>query len=155
MTRSRKFQNSPTAIGCIGTSGWTAKFKSHAKLNELYTYGYLSDGEGGGEYRENTDVDEREGGSEPNAAQPCVNVRAVFDSKTNLYWTELPLTAVAFPVTVRHERYSKAGTYGRVEYADQINKWIDSILQGAPASGTKKEKFGFQTATFTWSFERE
>lgn len=131
------------------------QFKSHAKLNESYTYGYLTDGEGGGEYRENTDVDEREGASDPNAAQPCVSVRAVFDSKTDLYWTELPLTRVEFPVTVRHATYSKAGTYGRVEHADEINKWIDSILQGAPASGTKTKQFGFQTATFTWSFVRE
>lgn len=131
------------------------QFKSHAKLNESYTYGYLTDGEGGGQYRENTDVDKREGDSDPKAAQPCVSVRAVFDSKTNLYWTELPLTMVEFPVTVRHETYSKAGTYGRVEHADEINKWIDSILQGAPASGTKKGKFGFETATFTWSFVRE
>jgi len=131
------------------------QFKSHAKLDETYIYGYLTDGEGGGEYRENTDVDEREGDSDPNAPQPCVGVQAVFDSKTDLYWTKLPLTEVEFPVTLRHETYSEAGTYGRVEHADEINEWIDSILQGAPASGTEKREFGFQTATFTWSFARE
>jgi len=131
------------------------QFKSHAQLNESYTYGYLTDGEGGGEYLENTDVDQRKGDSDPKAAQPCVSVRAVFDLKNNLYWTDLPLTAVEFPVTVRNATYSKAGTYGRVEHADEINKWIDSILQGAPASGTKKREFGFQTAIFTWSFVRE
>ena len=70
----------------------------------------------------------------PNAVQPCASVRAVFDSKTGLYWTELPLTKVEFPVTVRNATYARAGTYGRVEHADEINKWIDGILQGAPAS---------------------
>jgi len=130
------------------------QFKSHAKVNESYTFGYISDGEGGGQYYEISNVDTREGDSDPKALSPCALAQAVYDSKANLYWTDLPLTMVNFPVTEENTP-SRPGTYGRVEHADEINKWIDSILQGAPASGTKTRKFGFQTAAFTWSFVRE
>jgi hypothetical protein len=37
----------------------------------------------------------------------------------------------------------------------KIEPWVRSAMQGVPASGTKTQKFGFQTAKLTWSIVKE
>jgi hypothetical protein len=131
------------------------QFKAHAKVNESYTLGSISDGEGGGAYGEGSFTDKGEGDykQEAGLAQsnltPCVQAQAVFDPKTNLFWTNLSLNrADIMVVSTRGLRYG-------VERPEPIDKWIAATLSGAPASGSKTQTFGFQTATFTWSFVRE
>jgi hypothetical protein len=105
-------------------------------------------GEGGGQYGEGSGTNKGEGDSDPKAFQPCANAQAVFDPKTNTFWVG-GLRRVEIPVVIQN------AAYGRVERPDGIDEWIASILQGAPASGSKTQKFWFQTAKFTWSFVRE
>jgi len=131
------------------------QFKAHAKVNESATLGGISDGEGGGEYGEGSFTNKGESDNKQSAelAQSnltrCALAQAVFDPKTNLFWTNLSLQrADAMVVSTRGLPY-------RVERPESIDEWIAATLLGAPASGSKTQKFGFQAATFTWSFVRE
>jgi hypothetical protein len=124
------------------------QFRAHAKINESGTYGSISDGEGGGQYGEGSGTTKGEGNSDPKAFQPCANAQAVFDTKTNLFWGG----GLHRPDV---ELQSTGSSHGSQESTREIDKWIASTLQGVPASGSKTQKFGYQTATLTWSFVRE
>jgi hypothetical protein len=128
------------------------QFKAHARISESGAFGSISDGEGGGQYGEGSGGVQAEGDFDPKDFQPCSNAQAAFDTKTNLFWGGALLPAHVEP------QYTGMGVAvmgdGGVIPAE-INAWIASTMQGAPASGTKTQKFGYQTATLTWSFAKE
>ena len=126
------------------------QFKAHAKVDESFTSGGLTDGEGGGKYFEKSGTNKGEGDADPKAFPPCANARAVFDPKTNLFWTALSLVRADIAVAT-----AGPSTGGKIERPREMDEWMASTLLGAPASGMKTQKFGFQTAKFTWSFVRE
>jgi hypothetical protein len=125
------------------------QYKAHSSVNETGTWGAISDGEGGGAYGEGTTVVKGEGNSDPKAFQPCSNAQAAFDTRTNLYWGG----------TLHRSEAALSGngalTHGSQEKSQEIDKWVAATLQGAPASGTKTQKFDYQTATLTWTYTRE
>jgi hypothetical protein len=125
------------------------QFKAHASINENGTWGSISDGEGGGQYGEGSSVVRGEGNSDPKAFQPCSNAQAAFDTRTSTFWGG-----------VLHRSDAALGgngavTHGSQEKSREIDQWVASTLNGAPASGSKSQKFGYQTATLTWSYVRE
>jgi hypothetical protein len=124
------------------------QFKAHAKINESGVYGSISDGEGGGGYGEGSGATSGEGNSDPKDFQPCSNAQAAFDTSSNLFWGgQLHRLAV--------ELKSTGGRLSSAEDASAIDRWIASALQGVPASGSKTQMFGYQTATVTWSYTKE
>jgi hypothetical protein len=125
------------------------QFKARGSINESGTWGSISDGEGGGGYFEGSSVVNGEGSSDPKAFQPCSNVQAAFDTETSLFWGGL-----LFKPDIALNGNGAAG-HGSQEKSREINEWIASTLKGAPASGTRTQKFGYQMATLTWSYVRE
>ena len=67
------------------------QYKAHAKVNESGTWGFITDGEGGGQYRESSGTTKGEGDfkQKPELVQfnmtPCSMAEAVFDTKTNQF----------------------------------------------------------------------
>lgn len=127
------------------------QFKAHAKVNDSFTFGGIADGEGGGGYFESSGADKGESDADPNAFMPCSNGQAVFDPKTNLFWTSVSL----LKVDAKAVRTGDVGYGGGVSLPREIDQWVASTLLGAPASGAKTEKFGYKTAKVSWSFVKE
>lgn len=130
------------------------QYKAHAKVNESGTWGTITDGEGGGQYREASGTTKGEGDfkQKPELVQfnmtPCTMTEAVFDTKTNQFWGGF--------ISMEAPELVQAGAQSFGSKVDQkIEGWVKSAMQGVPANGTKTEKFGFQTATLTWSITRE
>lgn len=131
------------------------QYKAHYKVNESGTYGTV--GDISGKYDETSGTLKGEGDfkQKPELIRfnmtPCSQAEAVFDANTNLFWG-------GFISMEAPELAETGGTYffGSSK-ADQrtIEGWAKSALQGVPASGTKTQKFGYQTATLTWSITRE
>jgi hypothetical protein len=132
------------------------QYKAHAKVNESGTYGAISDGEGGGQYGEASGTTKGEGDfkQKPEMVQfnmtPCSMAEAAFDTKTNLFWGGF--ISMAEPELV--QTGAQGGRYGS-SVDPKIEGWVKSALQGVPASGTKTQKLGYQTAKLTWSITRE
>jgi hypothetical protein len=132
------------------------QYKAHAKVNESGTYCAISDGEGGGQYGEASGTTKGEGDfkQKPEMVQfnmtPCSMAEAAFDTKTNLFWGGF--ISMAEPELV--QTGAQGGRYGS-SVDRKIEGWVKSALQGVPASGTKTQKFGYQTAKLTWSITRE
>jgi hypothetical protein len=132
------------------------QYKAHAKVNESGTYGAISDGEGGGQYGEASGTTKGEGDfkQKPEMVQfnmtPCSMAEAAFDTKTNLFWGGF--ISMAEPELV--QTGAQGGRYGS-SVDPKIEGWVKSAMQGVPASGTKTQKFGYQTAKLTWSITRE
>jgi len=128
--------------------GVSCQVKVHAKINESATVGGVDGGEGGAGYGEGIGTNKGEADNDPRAAYLLCPAKAAFDTKTNLFWGG-KLHRVEFEPT-------KTGIpLDSMEARREIDEWIASALQGAPANGTKTQKFGYQTATVTWSFVRE
>jgi hypothetical protein len=131
------------------------RYKAHAKVNESGTYGTV--GDISNLYSETSVTLKGEGDfkQKPELVRfnmtPCSQAEAVFDSKTNQFWggfismeaPELVLTG------------AQGADFGASRVSRDIEEWTKSTLQGVPASGTKTQKFGYQTATLTWSITRE
>lgn len=132
------------------------QYKAHAKVNESGTYGSISDGEGGGQYGEGSGTTKGEGNfkQKPEMVQfnmtPCSMAEAAFDAKTNLFWGGF--ISMAEPELV--QTGAQGGRLGS-SVDQKIEGWVKSAMQGVPASGSKTQKFGYQTATLTWSITRE
>jgi hypothetical protein len=122
--------------------------KAHAKIKESLTQGGIADGEGGGGYGEADGTVTGEADYDPKAFQPCSNAQAAFDTRTNLFWGGR-LHRVEF------EPAHSGISISSGESSREIDEWVASALQGVPANGTKTQRFGYQTATVTWSFARE
>jgi len=129
------------------------QYKAHTKVNESGTWGTLTDGEGGGQYVEASGTTKGEGDfkQKPELVQfnmtPCSAVDAVFDTKTNKFWGGF--------ISMESPELVETGTKFGISVDPKIERWVKAALQGVPASGTKTEKFGYQTATLTWSITRE
>lgn len=124
------------------------QFKAHTKVDESGVFSVIDTGRSG----EAGATVKGEGNFDPKEFMPCSNHRAAFDTKTNLFWGG-GLFAVDVEATV--QRTGLGVMLGGGQIASEIHQWVASTLQGAPASGTKTQKFGYQTATLTWSFVRE
>jgi hypothetical protein len=135
------------------------QYKAHAKVSESGTYGAITDGEGGGQYVERSGTLKGEGDfkQKPEMVQfnmtPCSMAEATFDTKTNLFWGGF--ISMEEPELV--QTGAQGGRFGSSGSSidQKIEGWVKSALQGVPASGTKTQKFGYQTATLTWSITRE
>jgi hypothetical protein len=132
------------------------QYKAHAKVNESGTYSSISDGEGGGQYGEGSGTTKGEGDfkQKPEMVQfnmtPCSMAEAAFDTKTNLFWGGF--ISMGEPELV--QTGAQGGRFGS-SIDQKIEGWVKSAMQGVPASGTKTQKFGYQTAKLTWSITRE
>ena len=135
------------------------QYKAHAKVNESGTWGAITDGEGGGQYMEGSGTTKGEDDfkQKPEMVQfnmtPCSMAEAAFDTKTNLFWGGF--ISMAEPELV--QTGAQGGRFGSSgSSVDQkIEGWVKSAMQGVPASGTKTQKFGYQTAKLTWSIVKE
>ena len=133
------------------------QYKAHAKINESGTYGGITDGEGGGQYVEASGTLKGEGDfkQKPELVQfnmtPCTQVEAVFDTKKNLFWGGF----ISMEAPELAQTGSIGSRFGSTAVDRNIEGWVKTALQGVPTSGTKTEKFGYQTATLTWSITRE
>jgi hypothetical protein len=133
------------------------QYKAHAKVNESGTYGVISDGEGGGQYGEGSGTTKGEGGfkQKPEMVQfnmtPCTQAEAVFDTKNNLFWGGF--------ISMAEPELVQTGAQGGQVFGCRVDRniegWVKTAMQGVPASGTKTQKFGYQTATLTWSIVKE
>jgi hypothetical protein len=129
------------------------QYKAHAKVSESGTYGAITDGEGGGQYVERSGTLKGEGDfkQKPELIQfnmtPCSAADAVFDTKTNKFWGGF--------ISMESPELVETGTKFGISVDPEIEGWVRTALQEVPASGTKTEKFGYQTATLTWSIIRE
>jgi hypothetical protein len=133
------------------------QYKAHAKVNESGTYGSISDGEGGGQYGEASGTTKGEGDfkQKPEMVQfnmtPCTQAEAVFDTKNNLFWGGF--------ISMGEPEFVQTGAQGGQVFGSRVDRniegWVKTAMQGVPASGTKTQKFGYQTATLTWSITRE
>jgi hypothetical protein len=126
------------------------KFKGHARVNESTTRSWAVVGAGTG-WSEQTSTSKGEGDADPKA-QSCAGERAAFDTKTNTFW----LTGQLRPsIAVTTVTSGEPRTETRNTIPSDISDWMSSLLEGAPASGSKTETFGHRTATFTWSLATE
>jgi hypothetical protein len=127
------------------------QLKGHARVSESTTRSYATLD---GSWREETTTSKGEGDADPKGQQ-CLNERAAFDTKTNTFWLtgqlrpSIPITTVKSGGIVGEPR-TETDTI-----PSDISDWMSSLLEGAPASGSKTETFGHRTATFTWSLVRE
>lgn len=129
-------------------NGVDCAIQGHGKVDESYTVRVVDGGEGGMKIGEHSGVIRGEADADPKNRLVCANEQAVFDIRTKTYWLNGMHTVV---VNVTDE----AGAGRRYENADAIHQWIGTVLHGAPASGTKTQKFGYQSAKFTWSIVLE
>ena len=126
-------------------------FKGHTRVNESTT---RSTADIGG-WREQAVTSKGEGDADPKGVQPCANEQAAFDTKTNTFWLR-GLRPAAIPITSSgSDLETRTHTDVTLELPSEIADWIGSIVEGAPASGSKTETFGHRTATFTWSLTWE
>jgi hypothetical protein len=131
------------------------QYKAHAKVNESSTYGAIHDI--GGHYFEASGTTKGEGDfkQQPEMVQfnvtPCTQAEAVFDTKNNLFWGGF--ISMAEPELV--QTGAQAGQVFGSRVDQNIEGWVKTAMQGVPASGTKTQKFGYQTATLTWSIVKE
>jgi hypothetical protein len=93
-----------------------------------------------------------EGDADPKAISNCANEQTVFDPKANAFWIGNGLRPALVPLTSNNGETMKPNS---IELPSEIRDWVNFVLRGASASGSKTQKFGYQTAKFTWSFVRE
>lgn len=124
------------------------QFKAHAKVDESGVFHVIDVG-GSGEVGATV---KGEGHFDPKEFMPCSNQRAAFDTKSHLFWGG-GLFAVNVEATA--QRTGAGVLLGGGQIDPEVQQWVASALQGVPASGTKTQKIGYQTATLTWSFVRE
>lgn len=125
------------------------KFKGHTKINESTTSA-VADVGGMGEV---TLISKGEGDANPKAFQPCANEQAVFDTKTNTFWVwRAGLQPAVVALTGNN---GETMTPNSIDLPSDIGAWVSASLHGAPASGTKTQKFDYRTAKLTWSIVKE
>jgi len=131
------------------------QYKAHYKVNESGTYGTVGDisniysetsgtTKGEGDFKQKPELEKFN-------MTPCATTEAVFDTKNNLFWGGF-LSMEAPDLAVNG---SDGGRFGSSRVDREIEGWVKTTLQSVPASGTKTQKFGYQTATLTWSITRE
>jgi hypothetical protein len=122
------------------------KFKGHTKINERVTSAVADVGG----MVELTSASKGEGDADPKALQPCANEQAVWDTKTNTFWL-YGLHPAGIPLSTADGQASP----DKVSIPSEIDQWVSSSLHGAPASGTKTQKFDYKTAKLSWSIAIE
>lgn len=127
--------------------GGCQQAKAHVKINESGVVGVVDTGG----YFEGNGTTVGEGEIDAKDMKECPG-QVVFDTRTNVFWGgALALLNLEGRATQTGNREATGG--GAI--SPEITEWVASSMRGAPASGTKTQQFGYQTATVTWSFVKE